>query len=373
MKKVLICAMMSVFMLSGCSMFSANEDVISVNNKVIKRGVVEKAINEEIDNSMFKAFGGAANFVKSDENLMYLAFKEKAVKELIIKTLITSEVEKRGITVSEEEIKDELKSVIDRVGSKDELNSLLKRDGVSNAEFMEGLKNQVEIKKLVDSIKPVKISDSDIQKYYNQNIDKFKRPEQVRASHILVSADLLKVIRELKAKNKNLSPEDLNKEVEKVMAERKAKAESILKKVQADPESFAKIARKESDDKVSAERGGELGYFAKEGQMVPEFSTAAFAMKPNTVSNDLVKTKFGYHIIKVTDRREAGTLPFVKVKGQIKFYLENQERVAVLKNLTDSLIKTAEIKYIDKSYDTSKVFGESIKTESKPDTSEQKN
>ena len=138
--------------------------------------------------------------------------------------------------------------------------------------------------------------------------------------------------------------------MEKIQAEQKAKAEAILKEVKANPDNFEKIAEQKSDDKVSGERGGELGFFSKT-DMVPEFSNAAFSMKPNTISDELVKTNYGYHIIKVTDRMEAGTTPYVKVKDEIKFYLETEEQIKVLKKLTDGLMKIAKIEYIDSSYD----------------------
>ena len=165
MKKVLICAMMSVFMLSGCSMFSANEGIIKVNDKVIKRGEFDKAFDKEINNSFLKSFGGTENFVKSDDNFMYVLFKEKVSKELIVKTLLDQEIEKRGIKISDEDIKNEMKSIVDKVGSKDELNNLLKKRGVSNSEFTESLKHQIKIKKLIDSIEIVKISDAEAQNF----------------------------------------------------------------------------------------------------------------------------------------------------------------------------------------------------------------
>ena len=73
-------------------------------------------------------------------------------------------------------------------------------------------------------------------------------------------------------------------------------------------------------------------------------------MKPNTISETLVKTPYGYHIIKVTDRTEAGTQPFVKVKDEIKFYLETQKQIEVLKNLTTGLMKSAKVEYLDVSF-----------------------
>lgn len=350
MKKILTCAALSAILLSGCTLGQNKEGIIKVNDSVITRGEFETAVDKEINNSPFKAFGGSNNFVKEDTNVMYLIYKDKAVRELIIKSLIDAEIEKRGIKVSDEDIKNEMKSIIDKVGSKDELNRILKQRGISNGEFTEDLKTQIRIKKLINSIEKINISDSEAEKYYNENKNKFTHGEQVRASHILISADTIQTIKEIKAKNKEISPEELNKKVEEIFAAKKAKAEAILKEVKANPDEFEKIAKKQSEDKVSGERGGELGFFSREA-MVPEFSNAAFGMKPNTISETLVKSPYGYHIIKVTDRIEAGSTPFAKAKDEIKFYLETQKQIKVLKNLTDGLMKSATIEYLDKSFD----------------------
>ena len=126
MKKILTCAALSVFLLSGCSFLSQKNGIIKVNDDVITKAEFDRAIDKEIDNSPFKAFGGASNFVKSDDNVMYLIYKEKVTKELIVKSLLDAEISKRGIKVQEEDIKAEMKSIIDKVGSKEELNKLLK-------------------------------------------------------------------------------------------------------------------------------------------------------------------------------------------------------------------------------------------------------
>lgn len=365
MKKLLVCLAMSTILLTGCSFMHKNDGIIKVNGQVITQAEFDKEFDKAIDNSVFKQFGGSKNVIKSDENPLYSVFKEKIVNELIIKSLIDSEIEKRGIVATKEDIQAEQKRVIDKVGSKEELNKILKQRGISNAQFTNDLKTQVKIRKLVDSIEKVNITDADAQKFYNTHPQDFTHGEQVRASHILVSADFLQIVRDIKTKNPEITPTELNAQAEKVMAEQKKKAEAILAEVKSNPADFEKIASQKSDDRASAERGGELGYFPKEA-MVPEFSKAAFAMKPDTIS-DLVQTNYGYHIIKVTDRMEAGKTPFVKVKDEIKFYLETQKQVEVLKKLTSSLMKQAEIEYLNDSFNPAKAVNvEPEKVEPKP-------
>ena len=352
MKKLLLCLTLSTILFTGCTFAHRNDGIIKVNGQVIKQAEFDREFDKSVDNSMFQSFGGSKNFVKSDENPMYGVFKEKVVNELIIKALIDSEIEKRNITASKEDVQKELKTVIDKVGSKEELNKILKQRGISNDQFTNDLKTQIKIRKLINSIQKVEISDADVKKYYDSHPKEFTHGEQVRASHILISTDVLGTIRAIKEKNPNIEPAKLNEEVEKRMAAQKAKAEAILAEVRKNLENFAKIAEEKSDDRASAERGGELGYFPREA-MVPEFSKAAFSMKPDTIS-DLVQTSYGYHIIKVTDRMEAGTTPFVKVKDELKFFLETQKQIEVLKNFTAGLMKTAEIEYLDDNYNPAK-------------------
>jgi parvulin-like peptidyl-prolyl isomerase len=266
---------------------------------------------------------------------------------------LDQEIAKRNITATEEDVENELKTVIDKVGSKEELNKILKQRGISNAEFTNDLKTQIKIRKLVNSLEKINITDKDAEKYYNTHKNEFVHQEQVRASHILISANTIELIQKIKEKNPNMNPTDLNTEVEKQVAAQKAKAEKILAAVKANPDNFAKIAQKESDDKASGERGGELGFFPKEA-MVPEFANAAFSMKPDSISETLVKSPYGFHIIKVVDRMEAGTTPFAKVKDEIKFYLETQKQIEVLKKFTAGLMKNAKIEYLDESFDPSK-------------------
>jgi len=352
MKKLLATLVVSTVLFTGCTFLHKSEGIIKVNDTVITQADFDKAFDSAVDKSFLKAFGGSKNIDKND-NPMLSIFKEKVVNELIVKAILDQEIAKRGIEATEEDVENELKSVIDKVGSKEQLNSILKQRGISNAQFTEDLKTQIKIKKLVNSIEKVTVSDADAEKYYNTHKKEFTHGEQVRASHILIAANTLDIIENIKEKNKDINPTDLNTEVEKRMAVQKAKADAVLAEVKKNPENFEKIAKQKSDDKTSGERGGELGFFPKEA-MVKEFADVAFSMKPNTIS-ELVKSPYGYHIIKVTDRMEAGTTPFAKIKDELKFYLETQKQIAVLKNFTNGEMKTAKIEYLDEKYDPSKV------------------
>ena len=362
MKKLLVCLAVSTVLFTGCSFGHKSEGIIKVNDQVITMAEFDEAFDKGVDKTFLKAFGGGKNINKNDNDPIYSIFKEKVANELIVKSLIEQEIAKRNITATKEDLDNELKMIIDKVGSKEELNAMLKQRGISNNDFMKDLETQVKIKKLVNSIEKINVSDADALKYYNSHKAEFTHGEQVRASHILISADTLQIIQKLKEKNKDITPEDLNKEVEKQLAAQKAKAENILAQVKKNPDDFEKIAQKQSDDKTSAVRGGELGFFPKEA-MVPEFAKAAFSMKPDTICETVIKTPYGYHIIKVTDRMEAGSTPFAKIKDELKFYLETQKQIEILKKFTASAMKNAKIEYLDPSFDPAKIK-EALKPES---------
>lgn len=125
----------------------------------------------------------------------------------------------------------------------------------------------------------IKVPKTDVEAFYNEHLGQYTTPEQVRASHILLKTE------------------------GKADADVRAKADQLLKEAKAPRADFAALAKKYSEDESNAAQGGDLDYFAR-GRMVPEFDTAAFALSPGQTS-DLVKTQFGYHIIKVTDRKPA--------------------------------------------------------------------
>ena len=341
----LVAASMSL-MLCGCGVHNA---VVTVNGEAITKAQYEKAFDSVAKNSMFSQMG--IDVKKDGNSFVHLMLKDRVINELIVKKLIDQELNKRKIKVSKEDMDKELKNIIDKVGSKEKFNKLLKDNGVSTAQFKKDLNDEVKIKKLVDSLAIVAVSDNDAKKFYDDNKDKFVNPEKVRASHILVSANPEEIKAEILAsdKNKDMSEGEVAANVDKEMALRKEKAQKLLAEVKKNQNEFAKIAKENSDDTGSAKQGGDLGFFEK-SVMVEPFSNAAFSMKPNSLS-DVVQTPYGYHIILVTDRQAAGVESFEKVKPEIKEFLTNQEKIKNLQQFVDTLKNTAKVEYKDTSFD----------------------
>lgn len=346
--KFVLASLLSVILFTGCSFDTKKDAIIMINDTPITKQQYQKEFDKLAGSPMFKQMGVD---LKADPNgYINLMLKDKVVNELIVKTILDNEMQKRKIKATEEDIDKELKKIIDKVGSKDKFNEILKQSGITSAQFKEDLKEEVKVQKFVDSLSLTHITDDAAQKFYNSNLDKFRYPDKVRASHILITADADTIREVIKSQeeSKNLTEQQIEEKVKQDLAAKRQKAEKLLAEAKKDPSQFAKLAKENSDDPGSAQQGGDLGYFTKD-QMVPEFSNAAFAAKPSVVTG-LVKSSFGYHIILVKDRIAAGTEPFEKVKDDIKMYLENQEKIKVLQKFLSDVQKEAKIQYIDKSF-----------------------
>ena len=360
--KLAITAILSVALLTGCGAPSKKNAALIINDTVITKQQFNKEYEAMLGSPMIKQMG--IDLKTNPDSYLNLMLKDKVVNDLIVKTILDNEMKKRHIEVKKDDVDKELKETIDKIGSKDKFNEALKHNGITAAQFKKDLEEEVKIKKFVDTLTIVKITDNDAKKFYNSNLDKFRYPDKVRASHILISADPDRVKEVILAQesSKNLTEEQIQKKVQQDLAEKHKKAERILAEAKKDPSKFAALAKNNSDDPGSAQVGGDLGYFTKD-QMVEEFSKAAFSARPASVIG-LVKTQFGWHIILVKDRVAAGTEPFDKVKDNIKLYLDNQAKIDALKKFVADAQKNAKIEYVDKDLDPN-VIQEKIKEQIK--------
>ncbi|MBQ4123710.1 peptidylprolyl isomerase [bacterium] len=349
--KVISLLILAMFVFSGCSVKKSGNHVMKINDTVVTQADFDKAFKEVTSNKMFEQMG--IDMDKDPDNIFVLMLKEQVIASLIVKSLLNDEMDKRKIDATKEEVENAEKEVISKFGSKDQFMQILKLNGVSYDSFKKDLQDEIKMKKYVDSIAMVSIGDDIAKKYYNDNIDKFKYPKSVRASHILISANLKQIEEQIKNDEKEISDEDAKDKAEEILEEKFEKAKELQAKLKKNPKDFAKLAKENSDDAVSAIKGGDLGFFSKE-QMVEPFSSTAFSLAPNTISN-VIKTDYGFHIVMVTDRKEAGTLSFEQSKKDIINYLESQDKVDILKNKIASLRKEAKIEYIDSSFNPDEI------------------
>jgi len=266
-----------------------------VNGTVITQAELDSQMKIVIDR--LRASGRLPDVSQLDQ------IRSQVLENLIARELLYQESQKKGIKISEEEVNKQLINVKAQFPNEAEFNNALTRMNLTEANIKEKLQRDLALKKLIeDEVAPkVTVSDSDIRAFYENNPETFKQPERVKASHILIKVD------------------------PKADASQKAEAQKKIDLVQAKlqkGEDFGALA-KEYSEGPTGPKGGDLGYFTR-GQMVKPFEEAAFAMKPGEVSG-MVETRFGYHLIKVTDKTPEGTMPYEDVKERLAEFLKQQK------------------------------------------------
>jgi parvulin-like peptidyl-prolyl isomerase len=219
-----------------------------------------------------------------------------------------------------------------RAGSDDTFKMQLKSVNLSPETLHARLTEEATAETVLKS--KVKVTDEQVQKFYDDNPSQFEVPEQVHVSHILIGTKDPK------------TDQDLTDDQKKA---KKKQIDDLLKRARAG-EDFGKLAKEFSEDPGSKDNGGEYTFARASADprhaMVPEFEAAAFSLQTNQVS-DVVTTAYGYHIIKLMEKIPAKKVEFAKVKDDIHSYLETQEIQKMLPAYYKELRKEADVKILD--------------------------
>jgi foldase protein PrsA len=304
---VALCAAMlvGVIGLTGCS----DKDVAArVNGQAIK----VSELNTQLD-QLKKQY--PQMFTGNDAEGRLLDFKQRLLENLINQALIEQAAKDKKLTVSDGDIDKQITQL--RSGFKDQaqFDAALKSAGLSVDQLKSQIKNQLVTQKLVESLASnSKVSDADIQAYYEKNKAQFYQKAAKRVSNILFkSSD-------------------------------KAAAEKTLKQLQAGTITFAAAAKQYSIDTASASKGGDLGW--PSSAYLPEFQSAVDKLKKGQMSG-LVQSQVGYHIILVTDERAGSQQSLASVKSQIQQIIIQQRRSDAYQQFLNDLRKNAKIEYVE--------------------------
>jgi peptidyl-prolyl cis-trans isomerase C len=256
--------------------------------------------------------------------------RSRATQELVIEHLLDEEAHKAGIEVTDAELVAEMTEQLAAQTPPmtiEVYKTLFEAQGGDFEAMKDFLARNMKYQKLVEAhaADSLRVTEDDAKKYYEEHVAEFQVPEQVSASHILIST----------------SSADESADVEQVKAQARRKAEELLQQIK-DGADFAAVA-KEHSACPSAARGGELGTFGR-GDMVPQFEDAAFAMKVGEVSG-IVETQFGYHIIKVTEHTDAETIAFDEAKDDILNSMKIAKTQEAFRTYIESLQQKAKITY----------------------------
>ena len=256
--------------------------------------------------------------------------RQQVAEKMIVEQLLDEKVKAVGIVVTEEEVINQIKKMASAQKpplSLEDFKVLIEAYGKSFDEVKQRTQRGLGYQKLMEAqwADRIKVTEDDAKKYYSENTKEFKIPEQVRASHILIKS----------------APTDPNTDPNEAKAKARAKTEGLLKQIKGGAD-FAELARANSDC-PSSKQGGDLNFFSS-GQMVPAFEKAAFELKVGQVS-DIVETRFGYHIIKVTDHKDPNNITFEQAKGDIENVLTQKKQGELAREYIELLKAEANIVY----------------------------
>lgn len=287
--------------------------VAAVNGVVITQNDFDKEVKEI--QHRFTSMGRPVN----SEQMQ--ALKSDVLESLIDRELLFQESKNNGIKIEEAEINTKLDSIKKQFPSDEDFKKALGRMDIAEADLTSQIRrdlavNQLIAKQLADKIT---VPEKDIKSFYDDNPKAFIKPEQIKASHILIKVD--------------------SQAEESKKTEARKKIEDIQDKIKKGGD-FAALA-KESSQCPSSAGGGDLGFFGR-GQMAKPFEDAAFALAPGEVSS-IVETSFGYHIIKLTDKKPGETIAYKDAKEKIQQYLKQMKLQEQLGTYTEELEKKGKV------------------------------
>lgn len=249
------------------------------------------------------------------------------IEKLINQTLLYQESVKQGIMVSDEEVEEQWTQVRDSFGSGEKLKDTLDQMNITEETIKDEIRQVKGVQKFVEENfdKGADVTEGEAKTFYDSHPDSFVRPEQVRARHILIQPD----------------PDGGEEAKEKA----RKRIEELKNEIQGGAD-FAEVASEHSKC-PSAQRGGDLGFFER-GRMAKPFEDAAFALKTGEMS-DIVVTNFGFHLIKLEERRPKGLLPFEDVKEKLTEHLRREKVKEALASYLKQLRQDAEIQRFEKT------------------------
>jgi peptidyl-prolyl cis-trans isomerase C len=270
-------------------------DVIArVNGTAIDRAEFENAIR-----SVEGQAGGPVPAERRDE--VYRG----VLDQLVGFHLLEQESTARHVSVSEADVEVRIAEMRKQFPNEDAFKNALAAQKMTPEQLREQTRTRIAINRVLDAevLSKVAVQPQEIDEYYAKNPARFKEPETVRASHILI-----------------VTPPAADDAAKK---KARGTADALLGRLKKGAD-FAKLARENSQDTGTAANGGELPPIAR-GSMLPEFEAAAFSLKPGDLGGP-VQTQYGFHLIKVHDKRPARTVPLDEVRDQVSQFLTEQKR-----------------------------------------------
>lgn len=250
-------------------------------------------------------------------------FYREMVDQIIGAELLYMEAKRRQLLPADEEVSAQVARLRQRFPSEEAFRQQLAAGGVDEAAMREDLRRSLAVQKLVDQLAGDVVSEEAARKFYRENAERMQRPAQLRVRHLLVA-----------------TPRDATAEQREAARQ---EAAALQARITAG-EDFAAIAQASSDDPASRPQGGLLPWFSA-GEMVPAFESAASALEKGQTSG-VVETPFGYHVLRLEDRRPAAAVPFEEARPQIDEVLRRRQVRDALRDAVAGLRAKAKVEVL---------------------------
>ena len=286
---------------------------MTINGKNISRDKLQAQVDHLINQRGLNS-GGIT------QPALFKQIQQEVVDQLIVQELLWQEAKRRNFIVEDEFVNERLRQMKSGFDTEQAFQFKIQAGGFTEETYREDIRQQVSVQRMISQgIAPsISISDEEVENFYEANMDQMHRPVAVHARHILIK------------------PESAEPEAQQAA---KDEAGEILAEIRAG-EDFVKLATDRSQA-PSAPQGGDLGYFGP-GKMVEPFEKAAFALQPGETS-EVVQTQFGYHIIRLEDRRGGDTAPVEEVADKIRNYLSQQKLQSEVETLVTTLRNESDV------------------------------
>lgn len=298
------------------------EVAVTVNGVEITESAVQKLIGPELE----KIAQQASKLPPLVAEQYRKQLREDALEQLIRRQLLDEKIAEANITITEDDVMNQINEIASaQKMSLEDFKKTIEQYGRNFEEVKEDFRKMLSRNKFMEAqwAGKIDVTEENAKKYYDENKKRFDVPEQIRTSHILIKFELA----------------DPNADPNEAKATAKAKAQGLLQQIK-DGADFAELAKAHSAC-PSAPKGGDLGFFPR-GETTPQFEKVAFGLEIGQIS-DVVETEYGYHVIKVTDHKDASVVSFEQAKDDITKQLTEKKQLEFAKEYLTSLKAQANI------------------------------
>ncbi len=313
------------FIVSGPAKNLNLPDVVAQVNGV---EVMSNHVNTEFNRVVRE---NANPLTKAQEKLLVA----KIIDSEVVRELVYQNAKSAGTTFDNKEVTESFDLLKKQFPSDRDWKKALKERGIDEGTLKHSIEMDLMARKFLEAKVhgKVKITDAQVQNFYEENKERFKRPESYRSQHIFIAY----VPAEKRAK---MSREDLRKNAESLRKEAQKRMDKVVAELKAGGD-FSEVAKKYSEDAGSSDKGGDMGFVYK-GMLDKNYDSAVAKLKPGETS-EVVESPYGFHVIKLNETKPADMAPFEDVKSSIQNYLFTEEAKKIVESNINLMRKKAKI------------------------------